>query len=110
MNKAFGATHRDGLGAHAEHGGKPTAVIVWGMPMGETEAVRFLQAGAAGVIRKTAPLAEFTDCIRAVAAGGSWMESDVPRDPRLARACRATFRAHAARSSGHGSGGARIQE
>ena len=34
---------------------KPTAVIVWGTPMSESEALRFLQAGAAGVIRKTAP-------------------------------------------------------
>src|ERR1017187_8791469 len=51
--------------------------------MSESEAVRFLQAGAAGVIRKTAPLAELADCLRTVAAGGNWMESDVVRDPRL---------------------------
>ena len=62
---------------------KPPAVIVWGTPMSESEALRFLQAGAAGVIRKTASLTELTDCIRAVAAGGNWMESDVVRDPRL---------------------------
>ena len=62
---------------------KPTAVIVWGTLMSESEALRFLQAGAAGVIRKTASLAELADCIRAVAAGGNWMESDVVRDPRL---------------------------
>lgn len=62
---------------------KPTAVIVWGTLMSESEALRFLQAGAAGVIRKTAPLAELAGCIRTVAAGGNWMESDVLRDPRL---------------------------
>jgi DNA-binding NarL/FixJ family response regulator len=61
----------------------PTAVIVWGVAMSESEAVRFLQAGAAGVIRKTATLAELTDCLRAVAAGESWTESGLVRDPRL---------------------------
>ena len=62
---------------------KPTAVIVWGNLMSDSEALRFLQAGAAGVIRKTAPLAELAGCIRAVAAGGNWMERDVLRDSRL---------------------------
>ena len=62
---------------------KPTAVIVWGALMSESEALRFLQAGAAGVIRKTAALADLTDCMRAVVAGGTWVESDVVRDPRL---------------------------
>lgn len=62
---------------------KPTAVIVWGTPMSESEALRFLQAGAAGAIRKTVSLTELTNCIRAVAAGANWMESDVVRHPRL---------------------------
>jgi DNA-binding NarL/FixJ family response regulator len=64
-------------------GEKPIAVIVWGTPMSQPEAVRFLQAGAAGVIRKNAPLEELADCIRAVAAGRNWMESDASRDPHL---------------------------
>ena len=53
-----------------------TAVIVWGSPMSESEAVRFLHAGASGVVRKTASLDELADCVRAVAAGGTWMESE----------------------------------
>ena len=64
-------------------GEKPIAVIVWGTPMSQPEAVRFLQAGAAGVIRKNAPLEELADCIRAVAAGRNWMESDASSDPHL---------------------------
>jgi DNA-binding NarL/FixJ family response regulator len=59
----------------------PTAVIVWGTPMAESESLRFQQAGAAGVIRKTASLKELSDCIRAVAAGRTWMENDVARGP-----------------------------
>lgn len=62
---------------------KPTPVIVWGASMSESDVVRFLQAGAAGVIRKTAPLSELSECLRTVVAGGTWMESDVMRSPRL---------------------------
>src|SRR5664279_3836630 len=62
---------------------KPTAVIVWGALMSESEALRFLQAGAAGVVRKTSPLAELAGCIQAVAAGGTWLENEVVADPRL---------------------------
>src|SRR5450759_3642710 len=62
---------------------EPTAVIVWGTLMSESEALRFLQAGVAGVIRKTAPLAELAGCIRTVAAGGNGVERGVLRDPRL---------------------------
>ena len=54
---------------------KPTAVIVWGTLISQSEAVRFLQAGASGVIRKTAPLEELADCVRAVAAGGNWTDT-----------------------------------
>jgi DNA-binding NarL/FixJ family response regulator len=64
-------------------GEKPTAVIVWGALMSESEALRFLQAGAAGVVRKTSPLAELAGCIQAVAAGGTWLENEVVADPRL---------------------------
>jgi DNA-binding NarL/FixJ family response regulator len=59
---------------------KPTSVIVWGTPMSESEALRFLQAGAAGVIRKTASLADLAACVRTVAAGETWMENEVARD------------------------------
>jgi DNA-binding NarL/FixJ family response regulator len=59
----------------------PTAAVVWGSPMTETEALRYLQAGAAGVVRKTAGLADVATCIRTVAAGGSWMEHELLRDP-----------------------------
>ena len=66
-----------------------TAVIVWGVSLSEAEALRFLQAGAAGVIRKTAPLQVLMECLRAVAAGETWVEQDVLRGkdlpPRLAR-------------------------
>jgi DNA-binding NarL/FixJ family response regulator len=59
----------------------PTAAVVWGSPMSEPEALRFLQAGAAGVMRKTASVQDIVACIRTVAAGGSWMEHEILRNP-----------------------------
>ena len=60
--------------------GLTAAAIVWGFPLSESEALRYLQAGASGVIRKTASLDDFWACIQAVSTGGSWMESQILRD------------------------------
>jgi DNA-binding NarL/FixJ family response regulator len=55
-------------------------VVIWGVSVSEAEALRFLQAGARGILRKTAALAVVLACIRTVAAGRSWMEDCVFRD------------------------------
>jgi DNA-binding NarL/FixJ family response regulator len=55
-------------------------IVVWGVAVTEAEALRFLQSGARGVLRKTAPLASVLACLRTVAAGRSWMEDTVFRD------------------------------
>lgn len=60
--------------------GAPLAVVVWGVSVTEAEALRFLQAGARGILRKTAALGVVLACIRTVAAGRSWMEDCVFRD------------------------------
>jgi DNA-binding NarL/FixJ family response regulator len=52
-------------------------VVVWGVSMTEAEALRLLQAGARGVIRKSADLESLASCVRAVSGGASWMESSV---------------------------------
>jgi two-component system, NarL family, nitrate/nitrite response regulator NarL len=59
-------------------------VVVWGVSVTEAEALRFLQAGARGILRKTAALAAILACLRTVAAGRSWMEDCVFRDPSRA--------------------------
>ncbi len=67
----------------AEHGtGRATvpAVVVWGMSITESEALRFLQAGAKGIIRKSAENGSILSCLRSVAAGRSWMQDSVFRD------------------------------
>ena len=59
----------------------PTTAVVWGFPMSESEALRYLQAGASGVIRKTATLDDLWACFQTVSSGGNWMESQILRDP-----------------------------
>ena len=55
-------------------------IVIWGVSMTEAEALRFLQSGARGIIRKTAELSAVTACLRTVATGRSWMEDSVFRD------------------------------
>jgi DNA-binding NarL/FixJ family response regulator len=56
------------------------AVTVWGVSMTEAEALRLLQAGARGIVRKTATLDHVLSCLRTVSSGRSWMEDCVFRD------------------------------
>jgi DNA-binding NarL/FixJ family response regulator len=55
-------------------------LVVWGVSMTEAEALRLLQAGARGIVRKTAEIASVLACLRTVAAGRTWMEDCVFRD------------------------------
>jgi len=57
-----------------------TGVVVWGNSMSESEALRLLQSGARGLLRKTSDLATVTACLRNVAAGATWMDDCVFRD------------------------------
>jgi len=58
----------------------PVAVIVWGVSLTESEALRLLQAGARGIMRKTSDLSTLLACIHRVAAGNTWMEEYVVRE------------------------------
>ena len=67
----------------AEHGQNRAtvpAVVVWGMSVTEAEALRFLQSGAKGIIRKSADTATVLACMRAVSQGRSWMQDSVFRE------------------------------
>ena len=64
--------------------GSGVAVIVWGMNLNETEALRMMQAGALGVVRKTTSLEALLECMRAVAGGNTWMEESVLQEPEHA--------------------------
>lgn len=57
----------------------PVAPVVWGATLSDSEALRFLHAGAAGVVRKTASLDSILACLKSVADGRTWMEDYVER-------------------------------
>jgi DNA-binding NarL/FixJ family response regulator len=57
-----------------------TGIVIWGVSVTEAEALRFLQAGARGILRKTATIPMLVACLRSVAAGRTWMEDCVFHD------------------------------
>ena len=61
--------------------GTGVATIVWGENLNEAEALRMMQVGALGVVRKTATLEALLECLRTVAAGNTWMEESVLQEP-----------------------------
>ncbi len=67
------------VGTSHTHSGVPS-VVIWGMSITEAEALRFLQAGAKGIIRKSADEPTILSCLRAVAQGRSWMQDSVFRE------------------------------
>jgi len=80
VDKAFGLQAVLDWLASLRGDGQRLYAIVWGSSMTEAEAVRFLQAGARGVARKTAGLDAILDCMRAVALGGTWMDQQMTRE------------------------------
>lgn len=68
------------------------ALVVWGAAMSEPEALRLLQAGARGILRRSASLATILRCFRSVASGEAWLEDCVFREPgRPERAARSVL-------------------
>src|SRR5690242_10444930 len=59
---------------------RPPATVVWGVSMTEAEALRLLQAGAKGIVRKSADLTSLIACLKTVASGSCWMEDSVFRE------------------------------
>jgi DNA-binding NarL/FixJ family response regulator len=57
--------------------GMATAPVVWGVGINEPEALRLLQAGAKGVLRRTADPETLVTCLKAVTAGNTWMEDGI---------------------------------
>lgn len=57
-----------------------TAFVVWGLSISEAEALRFLQIGAKGIVRKTASSDTLLACMESVASGTSWMEDSLFRE------------------------------
>ena len=65
------------------------AVVVWGSSLTEAEALRFVQAGAKGVVRKAALPETLVSSLRSAGAGVTWMEDVIFRSaPRAFRTSR----------------------
>jgi two-component system nitrate/nitrite response regulator NarL len=78
------------LMSYSESKGRPMPkTVVWGVSMTEAEALRFLQAGAKGILRKSTSPSNMLNCIRTVVQGRNWMEDAVfreqPREDRHPR-------------------------
>lgn len=58
--------------------------VVWGLSVSEPEALRLLQSGARGILKKTADQSTILGCLRTVSTGGAWMEDCVFREPARA--------------------------
>ena len=66
-----------------------TLSVVWGVSINEAEALRLMQAGAHGVMRKTAESSSVLACLRTVAVGNTWMEESLlGESDRTARSSR----------------------
>lgn len=57
------------------------ASVIWGSGIGNGEALRLVQAGARGVVQKTADLEDLLACIRTVAEGRTWMADTILQAP-----------------------------
>ena len=62
-------------------GAAASQVVVWGNSITEPEALRLLQVGVKGILRKTSDAATLMVCLRAVGAGTTWMQDSLFRDP-----------------------------
>jgi two-component system nitrate/nitrite response regulator NarL len=78
VDKAFGI--QAVLEWVAELQGTKTGLVVWGSTVSEAEALRFLQAGARGILRKTAGVPTVLECLRTVSQGRTWAEDCLFRD------------------------------
>jgi DNA-binding NarL/FixJ family response regulator len=84
LDKAFGIQAiLDWLQKATDQPRRPR-IVVWGVSVTEAEALKLLQSGALGILRKTSGLSAIAACLRSVATGRSWMEDCVFRD--MARA------------------------
>jgi DNA-binding NarL/FixJ family response regulator len=91
LERLMMATGRPGEGIAAPASATRTMpkAVVWGVSMTEAEALRFLQAGASGILRKSTSPSNMLNCMRTVVNGKNWMEDSVfreqPREDRHPR-------------------------
>ncbi len=86
LDKGFGAHTLFSWITELRDSESPVTLAVWGTAISEPEALRMLQHGVRGILRKNAHPESILSCLRAVATGSSWMEESLFRDaPRRER-------------------------
>jgi two-component system nitrate/nitrite response regulator NarL len=80
LDKGFGAQLVHSWIEEARQVSRPTAIVVWGNTISELEALRLLQRGVKGILRKSAPVDSVLACLRSVAEGATWMEEMLFRE------------------------------
>jgi two-component system, NarL family, nitrate/nitrite response regulator NarL len=77
IDKSLGATAITECLHRLASSGIRTAPVVWGLGISEAEALRLLQAGARGVLRRTSDPETLLTCLRSVTSGNTWMEDSI---------------------------------
>lgn len=77
IDKGIGAAAVMDWLQHAPSVGCTGGTVYWGSGITEAEALRLLQAGARGIIRRTAEPETMLTCLRAVTNGNVWMEDGI---------------------------------
>ena len=80
LDKGFGAQAIQSWIEEIRQAAIATAIVVWGNTISESEALRLLQYGVKGIIRKSAPPATVLACLRSVSSGATWMEETLFRE------------------------------
>jgi DNA-binding NarL/FixJ family response regulator len=83
LDKALGLTAIMDWLRQAAASGLKSAPVVWGAGINEPEALRLLQAGARGILRRTAESDSMLTCLRAVTSGSTWMEDGIFGDANV---------------------------
>ncbi|MDP9053214.1 MAG: response regulator transcription factor [Acidobacteriota bacterium] len=77
VDKQFGASAITEWLRLFSSAGLKSAPVVWGHGINESEALRFLQAGARGVLRRTSQPEILLTCLRSVTSGRTWLEDEI---------------------------------
>lgn len=80
VDKAFGIQSILDWMHDARDALRQVGLVIWGVSITEPEALRYLQSGARGIVRKGADIPTLLHCLRAVAEGANWMEDAVFRE------------------------------
>lgn len=87
IDRAFGLAAVSNWLATLRGSGRPTATVVWGANIAETEVPQLVRAGACGIVRKTADLETLLSCVQKAASGRTCIQDFVIHSRTVVRPC-----------------------